>query len=156
MDMALFAKLAGFKNQASAAACWGPVRKKLMAVGAAAATAHTGDAGPSSHAPSSIPKAVRKRKSAVKSASVAEDDLDSEEYDETPAKKSRLILEKAVAQKAPTKKAAVTGQGKGKAAGVEVSDDDDEKNIGEQPKAEMDKNMSSGNVKDEEASDGYF
>ncbi|KAK7973339.1 hypothetical protein PG988_007473 [Apiospora saccharicola] len=111
IDMAKFTKAAGFGNIASARACWGPVKKKLIAhAHACAKNKEDGENGsaedkiavatPKSKASTkktATANTSTKRKRQTKSAAVVdkEDDTDDAESQETPSKKAKKTDVKA-------------------------------------------------------------
>ncbi|KAL1390989.1 hypothetical protein HDK64DRAFT_266204, partial [Phyllosticta capitalensis] len=65
IDFAALAKVAHFKNAASASACWGATKKKLLAQGRAGGSASTATASPATPKPDTPkPASTRKRKTA--------------------------------------------------------------------------------------------
>lgn len=70
------AQVAGFKNAASASACWGPIKKKLM-----------GQVGDGKTSSTSTPSSARNKRKAV--PSYLDDNDDDDEFPSTPTPKAK-------------------------------------------------------------------
>lgn len=76
IDYQKLAQVAGFKNAASASACWGPIKKKLM-----------GQVGDGKTSSTSTPSSARNKRKAV--PSYLDDNDDDDEFPSTPTPKAK-------------------------------------------------------------------